>query len=383
MRQLIRTKIWMTLTTCLLASAMCSSMLHAEPTTLQALTADLYKSTPGPTKFDTIDETWTDDARKREVPVRIYLPNIPARTKAPVLIFSHGCGASRNNYAYFCTHMASEGYIVIVPTHHGSDTASISLGGGENSAHGLRALLKTRAKLKAAGEDKTKDVAADPAIREGLTQSINDPANLKNRPKDVSFVIDQLSINPKLKDIADLNRIGVAGHSFGAYTAMAIGGMRVDLPEGKSQSLADPRVKAVLPMSPEGHGTMGISPGAWNAFAVPVLFLTGTKDYGSGNQAASWRREGFDAIPSVDHYLIIITDATHMTFGHPSGFGGLIRRSSGDPSNGRNEQLIDASATAFFDAYLNNDAQAKAWLKDFFATKHPECTAEFAAPQKK
>ena len=38
----------------------------------------------------------------------------------------------------------------------------------------------------------------------------------------------------------------------------------------------------VLPMSPEGHGIMGIHPGAWAHFAAPVLFLTGTRDYGQG-----------------------------------------------------------------------------------------------------
>jgi hypothetical protein len=41
------------------------------------------------------------------------------------------------------------------------------------------------------------------------------------------------------------------------------------------------------------------------------------------------------------------------------------------------EQLIDALATAFFDAKLRGDARAAAWLAAYCGAKHAEAAAEF------
>ena len=288
-----------------------------------------------------MNEDWSDEIHKRTIPVRIFMPWMPGTKepeKLPVIVFSHGWGASRTTYGYFAMHMASQGYLVIIPTHPGSDTASIPLpGGGDRSAKLRERLLgngkpsdKPIDKLDDKPSDKSTDKPGDKHAadeqpkQESLKESIDDPENLKNRPKDISFVIDQLDKQATTKPIADLTRIGVAGHSFGAYTAMAIGGMTVDIPDEKPQSFADPRVKAVLPMSPQGQGTMGIVPAAWDHFSVPVLFLTGTKDYGEGARPAAWRRQAFDSIKTADDYLIVIEGATHLTFARPTSEEPLI-----------------------------------------------------------
>jgi predicted dienelactone hydrolase len=224
--------------------------------------------------------------------------------------------------------------LVISPTHAGSDTASIAF--------------------------RTQPPSQTGPKRETLMQSINDPDNLRNRPRDISFVIDELFRRSDLSKIADLNHIGVAGHSFGAFTAMAIGGMLVDLSEGKKQSLRDPRVKAVLPMSPEGPGTMGISPGAWDQFAVPVLFFTGTKDYGVTERSATWRDDPFKSIHTVPEWMVTIVDGTHMTFAIP----------------GSSSPLIRSVGTAFFDAKVLDDPKAVEWMNGFFAAKHDDCIVD-------
>lgn len=335
---------------CLVAAA-CVALFVLVPRT--ALAQELYKATSGPFSVKTIDEDWHDQARKRDVPVRIYLPrlkepgDVPAGRKHPVIVFSHGLGGSRNGYAYFGEHMASHGYLVIMPTHAGSDTAA---------RRGNRQPIQP---------------ATGPAGR--FFDALDDPENLKNRPRDISFVIDQLSVNPKLAPIADLARVGVAGHSFGAYTAMAIAGMQVDLPGAQDQSFRDGRVKAALPMSPQGPGTMGIDRNAWDKVETPVLFLTGTKDYGQGARPAAWRRTPFEHVNGVDKYLITLTDATHMTFGNPTGI--LIRADA--KTKARHAELIRSLSTAFFDASLNDDPEATAWIRRFFATVHQDCTAEF------
>jgi predicted dienelactone hydrolase len=261
----------------------------------------------------------------------------------PVIVFSHGLGGSRANYGYVCEHLASHGYLVIVPTHHGSDTRAV----------GEQALRRRRDRAPGAGGF--------------IQESTSDPENLKNRPADVSFVLDRVEKDERLGKIADMARVGVAGHSFGAYTAMVEGGMEVNLPGKPHASMRDPRVKAVLPMSPEGKNVMGIDGEAWDHFATPVLFLTGTRDYGQGARSAAWRREGFDAVKKAggkDAYLVVLEGAGHMTFGRPAG---------------EHRGQIKGLATAFLDAYVKEDEKARAWLRRFAGAKHEECEAEFAA----
>src|SRR6478735_4138978 len=61
----------------------------------------------------------TDDARHREIPVRVYLPE--GKTAAPVVLFSHGLGGSRENSPYLGQHWAARGYAVVFMQHAGSD----------------------------------------------------------------------------------------------------------------------------------------------------------------------------------------------------------------------------------------------------------------------
>jgi pimeloyl-ACP methyl ester carboxylesterase len=55
---------------------------------------------------------------------------------------------------------------------------------------------------------------------------------------------------------------------------------------------------------------------------VPVLFMTGTRDYGQGARSADWRRAGFEHVSGVDDYLVTLNGAGHMTFGGIGAGGG-------------------------------------------------------------
>lgn len=338
---------------------------------------DLYESGGPRREVKVLDAEWRDEARGRDVPVRMYVPKGEGRF--PLIVFSHGLGASREMYGYFGRHMAESGYLVIAPTHRGSDTEARRAWSKEHGMEGK-----------------------DDEGQRWLQAGISDPDNLRNRPGDISFVIDMAGKAPELAGIVDLERIGVAGHSFGAYTALAAGGMTIDLPDAKGVSLRDPRVKAVMPMSPQGSGTMGITRESWEGVAVPVFFLTGTNDYGNGGRAASWRREGFTHVAGVDDYLFTIDGATHMTFGGPGARGtkdedtsvrGRIRekirdrvraksaeKSGGvDPDIEAHSEMTLAYASAFFDAYVRGDEKAKKWLVDYVAEKPGGCEAEYKA----
>ena len=291
--------------------------------------APAFVAPAGPHAVIQTDAAWRDKARGRSVPVRIYAPDPnTARGLLPAVVISHGLGGSRVGYEYLARHLAGHGYVCVVPTHMGSDT-SILLGGGWSA----------------------------------MLASLGDANNLVSRPGDISFVIDRMfdaNAPAILKGRVDPNRVGVAGHSFGAYTALAVAGQTIRL-DGNERSFRDGRVKAALAMSPQGPGRMGLTQKSWDAVRIPVMIMTGSKDYslGGGFDVRS-RRYAFDHMPPNDKHLLWIEDASHLAFSDnardPMDLSRFVTR---DP---RHHPWILATATAFFDAYLKGDAKAGEWL---------------------
>jgi hypothetical protein len=67
---------------------------------------------PRPTIAGLVDEY--------DLPVDLYLPQ-GLRQPAPVVVLSHGFGATRASYVYLSRHLASHGFVVAAPEHVGSD----------------------------------------------------------------------------------------------------------------------------------------------------------------------------------------------------------------------------------------------------------------------
>ncbi|MEO0017875.1 MAG: hypothetical protein RLZZ522_1158, partial [Verrucomicrobiota bacterium] len=74
--------------------------------------------TPAPKPLDL---TATDAKRAREIPLRVYLP--AATAPAPVVLFSHGLGGSREGSSFLGQHWAARGYVAVFLQHPGSDEA--------------------------------------------------------------------------------------------------------------------------------------------------------------------------------------------------------------------------------------------------------------------
>jgi predicted dienelactone hydrolase len=282
---------------------------------------------PGPYEVAVLRSTWTDAGRQREVPVKIYYP-AQGPGPFPVIIFSHGLGGSREGYQYLGRQWASHGYVSVHLQHAGSDRAVWE---------------KSWSKLLA------------------LRQAAHNLQNSLNRPLDVSFAIDQLEqLNQSpgpFKGRLDLSRVGAAGHSFGAYTSMAVAGQVFGRPGGREISLADPRIKAAIPMSTPVPRKRGNLTQAYAKITIPCLHMTGTKDDSPiGETRAAERRLPFDYSHGPDQYLIIFQDGDHMIFSdHPRLFG----RGTQDT---RFHALISLSTTVFWDAYLKGDPAARAFL---------------------
>jgi predicted dienelactone hydrolase len=257
-----------------------------------------------------------DDARHRNIPLKIYYPD--AAGPFPVIVFSHGALASKDDYSGLGRYWASFGYVSIHPSHA--------------------------------------DSVADSGFRGTLRQAISDPSAWQNRPRDISFVLDSLahvaSFAPQLAGKLDLGRIGVAGHSFGAYTAALIGGTTVHLP-GKQgpQRFADRRSAAIVLLSPQGEGCLGLTADSWDDLQVPVLLMFGSLDFGPFGQPPAWRNEAFLRAPPGDKYDVELEGATHMRFA-----GSLA--APGDPPD-RLFQCVKLETLAFWNAYLKRDPDAR------------------------
>ena len=277
---------------------------------------------------------WLDAKRSRAVPVKIYYPPTGAGP-FPVIIFSHGLGGSREGYEFLGRYWAAHGYVSVHLQHLGSD-ASV-------------------------WQDK-------PVIelKSSLRQAAANSENAANRPLDVSFAIDRLEkLNQEsspLKNRLDLARLGVAGHSFGAFTTLAVAGQVFVTPGGREISYADPRVKAAVAMSAPVPANKQTFDQAFGKIKIPVLHMTGTKDYSPiGETRPEERRVSFDHIHGADQFLLTLNGGDH------SVFGGVSRLVSAEKED-QFKQLICESSTTFWDAYLKGDGKAKAWLTDDFKT---------------
>jgi len=278
-----------------------------------------YTADAGPRKIRTVDQiVLHDSVRNKDVPVKIYYP--VGAGPFPVIIFSHGLYGSKDSYFALGEYWASYGYVSIHPSHA--------------------------------------DSRKDGTYRGTLPQAINNSDLWEDRPEDISFVIDSLpeieKRVPELHGKLDPKRLGVGGHSYGAYTTQAIGGATVQMPDGKSpRSFADRRVKALVMLSPQGEGQMGLNPHSWDNMRLPMLVMYGSRDFGSQHQNPTWRSTPFTKSPPGDKYDVELEGATHMTFVGPFFAGG--RESDLFKS-------VKVETLAFWDAYLKGDSGAKAYL---------------------
>lgn len=266
------------------------------------------------------DISLRDAKRGLDIKCRVHFP--AQGEKLPLILFSHGFGADRTAFSPIAQHWADHGYVVVHPSH--IDGFGKSKGkGGDLPAGGLPALLKNAA-LK-----------------------------IENRVGDLTFLLDSLdqlaAKLPALGDRIDRSRIGIGGHSLGAFTTMLIGGVTADIGEVKARSFKDARVRCILPISGQGTGQQGLTESSWSALTIPMLTMTGSLDKGAGGQGPEWKKEPFKLSPAGDKYLVFIEGANHTSFGGTR---------PGDIT-----EAVKASTLAFWDAYLKEDSAAKASLK--------------------
>jgi predicted dienelactone hydrolase len=271
-----------------------------------------------------VDLTVHDTERERDIPVRIYLPATTA--PSPVVLFSHGLGGTREGCVYLGEQWAARGYVAVFLQHPGSDDSV-----WKNAPDG------------------------------DFMQAMKRAASVKNfmlRVQDVPAVLDQLGVwnadkTNALAGRLDLKKVGMSGHSFGAITTEAVSGETF---ASEGQAFTDARIRAAIMLSPSAPRSLSATE-AFASVKLPWLLMTGTKDVAPiGDAGVQSRLAVYAALRGGPKYEVVLNNAEHSAF--------TDRALPGDhePRNPNHHRVILALSTAFWDAYLRDDAAALAWL---------------------
>lgn len=269
-----------------------------------------------------------DTRRARTLPLKLYLPVGPR--PLGLILFSHGLGGSREGGADWLTHWSSHGFAALAVQHPGSDASLLR----NNSPLGLRHALK----------------------------AAMNPEELGRRAEDIRFVLSRIGRDPALAAIADVQAIGLSGHSFGAVTVQLLAGER--RPQ-HSPSALDPRVRAILAFSPSARfADQGPSlDQRFGGIHLPFLSITGSRDDGMGlsDITAANRELPYRHMPASNKYLLVFAGGNHLDFaGQASAAEGAMFRLRREPAPFLHSLL--AASTAFWQAYLAGEDEAHDWL---------------------
>jgi dienelactone hydrolase len=188
----------------------------------------------------------------------------------PLIIFSHSSGGNRRQSTFLCTHLSSHGYLVTALDH--SEIVAAELAGKEGETD----------------EQKTTRIEAW----------------IANRVPDIRFLLDHLLNGAAWDSEAriDPTRIGIVGHSFGGWTALAA-------------TEVERRIRAVVALAPGGSSQPkpGIIPGklsfTWGR-DVPALYLVAENDTLT---PIAGMVELFKRTPATKQ-MVILRRADHMHF---------------------------------------------------------------------
>lgn len=287
--------------------------------------------------------------------VDLYVPE-ERTTPAPVVVLTHGFGATRENYAYFAEHLVSHGFAVVAPEHIGSN-------------------LEYRQVFLA-----------------GELPDLLSPVEYLSRSYDISNTLDDLeqlvASQPEWAARLDLENIGVFGNSLGGTTALAAAGATIDAARLQQQcteanltlnlayvlqcparhlppvnyDLRDERIDGAIAAYPLTNALFG--PAGMASLDVPTLLFSGSHDVIA--PPVQEQVEPFLWMQSPDRYLALIGGGTHFSTSDDAyiqNFPGFLK----PPSTALGRDYLQGLSVAFFRYYLEGDSAALAYLSPDYA----------------
>ncbi|MDJ0716001.1 MAG: alpha/beta hydrolase [Prochloraceae cyanobacterium] len=244
-----------------------------------------------------------DERRERKLTVDIYQPKTWRSAgvgKTPVIVASHGLASNREHYKRQASHLASHGYLVAVPEHPESNTAQID------------------------------------QMLQGYSSEIFKLNEFIDRPLDISYVLDELERRnqSEFEGRLNLKEVGMMGHSFGGYTALALAGATIDfnqlekdcnrevwmpnlslllqcqalkLPR-KTYDFRDRRIKIIIALNPFNSSIFGAE-GLRN-IQIPVILASGSQD--PATPAVIEQLRSFIWLQNSSKYLILVEGQAHI-----------------------------------------------------------------------
>lgn len=299
-----------------------------------------------------------DKQRNKDLHMRITYP--AEEGTFPVIIFSHGAGGSKDGYRYLINYWVKNGFVCIQPSHADAITNTTNK---EQLFQNLMTVLRVLP---------------------------TDYSGWANRVADIKLILSSLSsIQTSIPAVMDTTHVGLAGHSYGAFTSMLIGGASVPkMAATKVRNPYDGRVAAILVISPQGIKRRPRDFGfddktSWKGIHGPAMFMTGSLDQ-TGWTTPKDRRVPYLDSPAGNKYFVDIKGANHLTFagvsqtetGNKPIIGqriakriqqrkqqlgltttGRLAKFFGPMESGDHQKMLDAIelvSTDFFDAYLKD-----------------------------
>ncbi len=308
---------------------------------------------PGKFKFRQETFTLNDASRKRSFYVILYVPETWRTGKTPVVIISHGLGSRPEDFKNIAEQLASYGYVVAMPQHPGSDSQQ------------KQALLN------------------------GLSREVFQVSEFIDRPKDASFVVDELERRNQTEFAGrlDLENVGIAGHSFGAYTALAVAGAEVNLDSlrvdcdrsfsrlnvslllqcralsltGPTYQFKDDRFKAVLVKNPVNSAIFGQK--GLEKIQLPLMITGG--NYDPATPFVLEQVRAFTWLTTPNKYLGLAEGQAHVDISQLDA--GITQLLDAFPDLALAEaEVLDnygrAMVVAFFEVHIANNAQFSPYL---------------------
>jgi polyhydroxybutyrate depolymerase len=269
---------------------------------------------PGVFKVKSLEYSNLKDRKRnnRSVPIKVIYPDAPG--PYPLVVMSHGGMGTWDSLLYQAEHIASHGFVVLCPEHVYSNNVRVK----QHMRHYMS---------KEGG-----GMGFKKAIQQAIHQIIIDPKSVLERPRDVSFAIDQAiewnKMDPELKGKINLTKIGMIGHSYGAYTTLVVCGARPILDQlepkvkpgkGLAEDLSDKRITFGLAISPQGPDFLRFSRDSYKTINRPIICMSGSKDLQKGKDVeetlpAEFRLEAFRLIPAGQKYFLWLENADHFSF---------------------------------------------------------------------
>jgi predicted dienelactone hydrolase len=288
--------------------------------------------------LEVTDQALVDSARGRRVLTRVHAPAEPGRY--PTIIFSHGFSSDLGAFNHTARRWATHGYVVLHPTHADSiayPDASVD----PHEAATVRRVIAGR------------ETGVDAETRRAFVRVLDNPFYLDNRLADVAFLLRCLRgegvLDERVVARVDLGRLGMAGHSYGAYTTLVVAGAKLerDCPGAGDPVLAS--FKAALPISGQGSGRMFLTDRSFASIHLPLFAITGTKDTGAADETPAWRQQPFRDSPAGDRFSAVVDGFGHRDFDPPAD----------DPERAAKDDALRQMQLEFWDAFLCNRGERR------------------------